>query len=430
VPYSGALSLGITELVLLGAYFTWFIRIFVARVTPLPRIGAIEVLILFLGVAYLASIPGTKSPALGLHATWWLIVHALFYFYLVNHLALRHLPWMMLAFAVAIAMEASLGLLQAQYGMFPGLALDKGAGSEVLDTQYEVPGIEDRIRGTGTLYDSHALGLYCTMIGLFAFVLAYARQIVPWLRFLLLLLTLASVLGVVVSYSRSSWLVCVFGLTLATTIILFVWREREIIPTLFVAVLAVLPFVPWALDIIWERFANAPGKIMGVRFEQYLVAFRLWQENPFFGNGIGNYMYALREFNLDWTEELPVHNTVLWLAADTGAFGVVAFYSIVLVTALRLWRFVRLHHDPLCRFALAGFCALVTYALDGMSNPLFRDPVLFKQFWLMVALAGALPALREEQVRRRDAPLPGAWLWRKAEPERSPPTGADARKVR
>lgn len=396
MPYSGGLSVGITELVLAGLYGAWFLRVFATRSEPLPRFTGMDLCALLVILAYLLSIPGTKDASLGVFATVYLIMHVAIYVYLSRHLQWRHLLWFLMSVGFTICLEGSIGVLQNRFGMFAGLALDKAKGGEDLDYQYEVPGMEDMTRATGTLYDSHALGTYVSMLALYMFVTVYAPFIAGRLRALAAALFMLAMATLIISFSRSAWLSCVVGLTLVTSIFLFVWKQTRIIPSIFILAFLLAPAVPWAVETIYDRFANAPDQIISVRFEQYEVAFEIWKHHPFLGSGVGNYMYTLDRHNFNFAEELPVHNMPLWIAAESGLVGLSAFAVLFLGTLGRLWRFVLYAPDPLRYIGAAAFGSVVIYLVDAMSNPLFRDPVLFKMFWFHAALATALPRIQQE----------------------------------
>lgn len=396
VPYSGGLGLGITEFLLAGLYGTWFLRVFATRSEPYPQINAIDVCVLFVVAAYLLSIPGTFSPTLGVFAVYYLIVHAAAYAYIARHLEARHLRWLFLSMLLAIAMECAIGFVQYRYGILAGLALDKGKGGADLDFQYEVPGLEDTTRATGTLYDSHALGTYASMLGMYMFSLFFSPAVSGLMRLVIGPAFLAAMVAVLLSYSRSAWLSCTVGLAVLVWISLFRWREKKMIPAFFVFAILMIPALPWLVDIVYDRFANAPGKIMSVRSEGYGIALDIWQAHPWFGYGVGNYMYALEQFNKGFAEELPVHNAILWIMAESGLVGLLAFGALVFVVMRRLWRFATTAPDPLRRLGAAAFASMVVYVTDAMTNPLYRDLVLYKMFWLHAALAIAWPRLRRE----------------------------------
>jgi O-antigen ligase len=286
--------------------------------------------------------------------------------------------------------------MQYQTGKFRGLMLDKGAGSERLDYQYSVPGIEGLSRATGTSYDSHSLGLYLAMLLPYPFVFLPYSRYVSWSRRIVsggvFLLGVATLL---ITFSRSGWLSAAIALCLAL-LVLLAWHGRHAVSSVLVLLgLSLLP-LPWAASRIHERFDTAPPEIMTARFDQFSVALHMWRDHPFFGFGAGNYMKALDLYNTNGSLDLPVHNVLLWIAADTGLLGVLAFYGIIVSALRRLWILIRQHRDPDCRMALAVATGLVAYVLDGLTNPLFREATVYMMFWLLIAMSVVLPRLQRK----------------------------------
>src|SRR5207237_5223343 len=105
-------------------------------------------------------------------------------------------------------------------GQLRGLMLDKGAGGEQLDYQEPVSGIEDVTRATGTLYDSHALGLYLAMLLPYTVVLSFLGPVPGHNRFFSILIFALGLIGLVVTFSRSGWLSCALSMAVAWGILL------------------------------------------------------------------------------------------------------------------------------------------------------------------------------------------------------------------
>lgn len=405
VVYSGALGLGPVDLAIAGLALSWLVRTLTAPHTGRPAHGAgraaalqpADLPVLLVLAAYLASLWGTLVPALGWFSTLYLAKHLFVYFYVSRHLDERSARWLLRAIYAAIVLEVLLALLQSQFGLLQGLARDKGAGSADRQSQYEVPGIESARRAEGTAYDSHALGLYMAMLLPLPLIrlLDDAR---PWKQRLWLLpLVLAALVALVLTYSRSAWLSALIMLLALAGWLLLRWRNRSVLPALAVSALPLLGLAAWAAGKIVERFSSAPAEIMTTRFEQWQVALAIWAEHPLFGVGAGNYVEALRTMNFNSALELPVHNVLLWIGAEQGLFGVLAFFSLVLLALARLLRCARRPGPLPAQLALAFAAALLAYLLDGLTNPLYREPVVFMMLWHVLAASVALPRLLDAQ---------------------------------
>jgi O-antigen ligase len=398
--YSGVLGVGLPDVLLVALYGTWFVRIFAARSAPLPRLQRTDALVALLILAYLASIPGTPDKPAAFFAVGYLLRFALVYFYVSRNFERRHLRWLFVAFFVIIFLETALASVQFLTGKLVGLAMDRGAGVR-LDEQYTVPGIEHRNRATGTCYESHTFGLFMAMLAQYPFVMMSSRHHGNRYRLLgAALFTLATVASLV-SFSRSAWISLAIAVLVGWGVHLFVWREREIlVPTMFVGIVALL-LSPWALSIVIERFASTGFDLLTARFDQFPVAWHVWRDHFVFGYGVGNYMEALETYNLPGVLNLPVHNAFLWLGAEAGVVGVLAFFSLAVGSLVRSWRVLRSRRDPAGRVALAVFGGLVAYLIDGLTNPLYREPGIYMLFWLSVGLSVALPRLDRGQLDSR-----------------------------
>jgi len=103
------------------------------------------------------------------------------------------------------------------------------------------------------------------------------------------------------------------------------------------------------------------------------VALTIVQTHPIFGVGPGNYIEAVKHYDTEWLQLLPVHNVVLWIATETGLLGLSCYLMIVISGLKRFWRAFSERRDLAGRLAMAGFIALVANLLDGLTEPLFRN---------------------------------------------------------
>jgi hypothetical protein len=393
--YTGTLGVGIIDFLIVGLYFAWAFRIFVLRTAPLPRLGRADFWVGLIVASYALSLWGAQFLQLGLYALEHVVKHVMVYFYLSRHLRRRHMPWFLAAMAAAVLAEAGTGLLQYRGIVPPGLILDKGAGSDLLEQQYRVPGIEDVSRATGLTYDSHSLGIYLAMLLPAALACLYYRGLPTRVRIASGVILALGLAGVVVTFSRSAWLSTVISLGV-TVVALLVWRERHVLLGLIGVAVAGTFAAPWVLSKFLARLFDAPKELLSVRFEQYPIAWSIWRDNFLFGTGAGNYMERMHQLNRNWSLPEPVHNVPLFIAAELGLFGLVVYYAVVAAAIYRLWLLARGQEPLVRRVAIAGFAGLLAYVFDGMSDPLFREPTVYMHFWIVVAFSVALSAEARE----------------------------------
>lgn len=391
--YTGTLGIGAVDFLLVGLYLAWAFRIFVMRQPMRLRLDKIDGWVGLLVLANVLSQWGAEQP-LAIFALQHQLKYALLYFYVSRHFRREHLPWFMASVAFAVTIESVIGLLQAADWLPPGLILDKGAGSDRLEQQYKVPGIEDVSRATGSLYDSHALGTYIAMLMPFLLMFLYGHALTLRQRVACAALVVMAFIALATTYSRSAWLGTVLSGGLCLAVLLW-WRERHVGTSLFVAGVAGLVSGPWLLSKLFARLFDAPVELLLVRFEQYPVAWSMWRENFLFGAGAGNYMVRMEAMNTDWSLPEPVHNVALFIGAELGLLGVVAYYGLVAVTLYRLWTIAGQGQGAWSRLAMAAFAGMLAYVFDGMSNPIFREPTIYTCFWISVALAVALTRITQ-----------------------------------
>lgn len=393
--FSGIVAISVPDILLAGLYFMWALNVVVLRTQPLPRLQRSDWLPLLLVAAYVFSIPGSPEPKAALFALYFLLRHVFLYFYLSRHLKARHLPWVIVAVCLAIIPETMLAMFQYATGKWLSLAWSRGAG-DGLDKQYVVPGIEHIKRATGTTFDSHSFGIYLAMLAPFPIVVAFARATRPVYRTFWIGVFVLAMIAIVLSFSRSAWLSAAIALS-AVWIIHLMWGQRDILMPTAVFLLLMLMLAPWWAPLIYERISSAGSELLTSRFDQFPVAWAVWRDHFFFGYGAGNYMEALADYNEPGVIELPVHNVFLWVAAETGLFGVLAFFGMSFAALWRCWKVIRRHREPTCIMALATFGAIFAYMLDGLTDPLFREPVVYMMFWVCIALSVAIARIDREQ---------------------------------
>ena len=391
--YGGMFGLGMIDFILVALYFSWFYRIFMLRSQPLPRFYLLDLIAVgFLLVHALGTI-GAQDTMLAYGATEYFLKHFLFYFYLSRNLRPAHLPWLIAAICTALIGEAGFGAYQHWTGKLVGFALDKGAGSSSsLSYQYSIPGLSATKRATGTLYDSHAFGNYCAMLLPFPLILFLTPWMKVFLRWLFALVTVAGAIAIVLSFSRSAWVASAIALMIGMLLVIVIWHEGAAIILSGVVAFLGITTAPWTLKYIYDRFANSPMGTLTARFHQYEVALSIWQRFPFFGAGPNNYLNALKRYDYMWLKELPVHDVMIQTLAENGMFGLFSYLGLLVVATLRLLRVTLLRRDLAGRLAMAATIALISGFLDGITDPLFREPTVFATFWLLLSLAVALPS--------------------------------------
>src|SRR6185437_5847131 len=153
---------------------------------------------------------------------------------------------------------------------------------------------------------------------------------------------------------------------------------------------------------IYERFANSPHGTLTERWELNIIGWRVFTMYPIFGVGPGHWIPYFHLHDYLWvtvdplgrTQDLPIHNVILWLAVEIGLFGLVPYLGIIATAMLRLLRLVRRRRDIPGRLAIAALIGLTTTLFNGLTDPTFRESNVFLMFWILISLSVALPRLR------------------------------------
>lgn len=108
---------------------------------------------------------------------------------------------------------------------------------------------------------------------------------------------------------------------------------------------------------------------------------KLFVEHPIFGAGLG----AFRSQMILATNGLPlvIHSTPLWLLAELGIVGFLAFAIPTIYVLSTEWRRARIHNDQASAVIILSFVAFAV-----MSGP--ADMLYQRTFWLVVGAALAL----------------------------------------
>lgn len=402
-PWSIALgiTIGLAEVLLVMAYMVWFSQIFIARKKPIPKLHKIDYFIILLLLTQMISFVGAPNKTLGIFDIVYNIKHILIYIFITHKVKRQHLKWIIAIFLFAIFLESSIAGYEQLTGNV-GIGKQKGRMTDSnIGTQYKVPGSEHLMRAAGTAKDSHALGLYYAMVLPIPLIFTTIRVLKPPIRCVLAGILIIGIIGLVVTFSRSGWLSFTLAAILAICITVFLWRLYGAI-FISIAILFIVTFLyPQSYQYIYERLFDAPPELIEQRWDLNHTAFNIWRSHFLFGYGPGNYVIALEDPDITWygSDDLPVHNAFLYVIAELGLLGVIAFFGIILLAIVQCIKMLKCGNLFFQGFSLAIMLGLIAYLLDGITDPMFREAVPYAQLWVYIGLAVALKRLlAEEQI--------------------------------
>lgn len=197
------------------------------------------------------------------------------------------------------------------------------------------------------------------------------------------------VLGIMVSFSRQSYLIAV-----ATTALLLLRRH------LLLAGLLALATIP-ALSLLPESITQRVNETQQVdefgeekldtsttsRFEIWDGAMRMWQDHPA-GVGLRRFPEYIGQYSPDYANR-DAHSTYFLLLAETGPLGLIAFLWL-------LWRLVVLARgvkrssppgDNETQVVALGFTlSAVAMAMGNLYGTSFHEGLVMANFWILCGL--------------------------------------------
>jgi O-antigen ligase len=202
-----------------------------------------------------------------------------------------------------------------------------------------------------------------------------------------------------VMFSKGSYLA--LGV-LAVVAVLCVRRWRLPLLGGLVAAAVALSFLPPIHDRFSTLYASYAGRI-----QLFTVTFRMLNDHPIFGVGLGGYSFLLNGH----TPELYPHDIWLTFWVEIGLLGLIAFVAILAGLLWRGWWAWPHTESLLCPVLWGVLGALVMWTVHGLVDSPYWKNDMSVEFWVLAAINVVLVA----SVRARIAP-PGRLAARAGHP--------------
>ena len=256
-------------------------------------------------------------------------------------------------------------------------------------------------RVTGTFLHPNALGFYLVLVLLLG--IAVFRFTTGRMRLLVGAVIAAGGAGLVLTYSRGSWVaflagVLVVGLLQSRKLLLLVPAGLALVPVVAPSVLQRLADLRQQ-----ETLSGTPGNSLFWRIDHWRRLLGETSGHELLGIGPGG-----ADFLGD--EVLPPHNDFVRMYVETGALGLLVYLALMAAVALLLHRALR---DPrvtgLARGLVVGTSACaVAFVVASVGGNLISQLVVLLYFFTLLGMA--LAAVREVQdepdAAEHDAPVP------------------------
>ena len=146
--------------------------------------------------------------------------------------------------------------------------------------------------------------------------------------------------GVVLTFSRETWLLAFCALLLVS----ISWIRLRVSPMFALLIVFAGAIVLAGVIVLASSFYN-PDEVYGLeRIYYYLTALQLFSTHPLLGVGAGNYQFFDRSYEGEAAGGIA-HNQFLTTAAETGLLGLVMFLWLVLAI-LKIRRQLRSPAEP------------------------------------------------------------------------------------
>jgi O-antigen ligase len=239
--------------------------------------------------------------------------------------------------------------------------------------------IGDLNRANGTFLQPDPYGIYLAVVTVAALALVFAAR-GPW-RWLALAVMAMTGTALVLSYTRTGWVMVVLG-----ALVLGIARYRVL-----------LVLVPLAIVIAVVALRGVHSRVQSVNQQQevqygtgdsFHTRVELWRQNPpkaeqkpLTGLGLGSIVQ-------ETDTAAHVHSDYVRALVETGVFGFLAFVWLLLSAAV------------------AGFAAAVAYILASGDSNLMTQSSVSGAAWALIGCAHAAGTIGRDRVSPR--PLPAA----------------------
>ncbi|HZD59528.1 MAG TPA: O-antigen ligase family protein, partial [Anaerolineae bacterium] len=219
--------------------------------------------------------------------------------------------------------------------------------------------------------------------------------------------TLFLFIGLILTYTRGSWMATGIGVVLMSLMteawLFWVWVS------VFAIALVAAPGVASRMASI----TDVTGGTAGFRMKLWRIASGIIREHPVIGIGIGNYYDAFTEYifrhpelSVGWVI-YGAHNSYLTIWAETGIFGIMSFVAIILVSikyGLYLAR-AKAQDKYLSWVNSAIFAGVIGFSINSLTSNSFHHPQGAVFFWFLLGLQVAIDGLNPEPTQSQTSSL-------------------------
>jgi O-antigen ligase len=304
-----------------------------------------------------------------------------------------------------VLLESVLAILQTNLGSFHWVASIVERKEQV--TTVELDAIEVG-RATGTIGYTTVFAQWLGMLSPIALAFVIFSQS-NLMRLSAGATYVLAIVALILAVSRAEWLI----IPIVFAILLIIWffkknvnrRSSTLVFTSMFIVVGLV--VALKYNLIAARLTAPDSESAYIRIPMMKVAFRMIANNPIFGVGLHNYTQVMRSYGI--AELIPgwnfgVHNSFLYLWAETGPFCLLAILSLWFITIKRLIFCLKKDDGFLWKLAAGMLCGLAALFIHSQVEEGYHvHQVLNATLWAYFGLAAALKAMviRRQVMERR-----------------------------
>jgi O-antigen ligase len=223
-----------------------------------------------------------------------------------------------------------------------------------------------------------------------------------------------TLVGLVLSYTRSVWIGAALGLVIALAFTLRgKWRTLVLGSMLVVGLIGGVTRMESLTSMQREDSAEDSRKSVGMRATFTYVSWKMFLDRPLFGFGFGQFYTAKLDYLDDRSTALEMeqirnfvhHNTFLSLLTETGLVGLSLYLALLAGWARTAWRLARSSTAPEWARAqgMLLLCVLAVYVTLALFHELSYTPI---DNSLVFMLAGLTMGLAPLATRSQPAGIP------------------------
>lgn len=251
------------------------------------------------------------------------------------------------------------------------------------------PGCSELLRAYGTFPHPNVLGGFLAVsIPLIVYRVLFLKGTslrIIWYGMVLLF----SIPALITSFSRSAWFVSAAGILFVA----YIYHGKQIRKTRMTWGIAFLVagfgLMFGMISIILLLLPGFHSDAVVTRLTLSYAALRIWQDAPFTGAGLMNFIVVLPEYSIVRASMYlqPVHNIYLLILSETGILGIACIALSALILLRRVRKYIRVQNSRNAIMRGMHFLPLCSLLLLGISD---HYPLTLAQGQLLLSISSGL----------------------------------------